>query len=53
MKIDKELEIDFIRAIQKRSSDRTDREEGRIRKRNHHIESQFELTAEVYTKLYC
>ncbi|MFV7235163.1 hypothetical protein [Flavobacterium sp. ZB4R12] len=51
MKIDKELEIDFIRAIQKRSSERTGREEGRINKRIHQIESQFELTPKVCDKI--
>lgn len=51
MKIDKELEIDFIRIIQKRSCDRTRLEESRIRKRNHLIESQFELTQEVNEKI--
>lgn len=51
MKLDKELEIDFIRAIQKRSFDRMGREEGRIYKRNHDIESQFELTPKVCEKI--
>jgi hypothetical protein len=47
MKIDKELEIKFIKAIQKRASDRTNGDEGSIRKRNHHIDSQFEFTPQV------
>jgi hypothetical protein len=51
MKIDKELEMDFIRFIQKRSYERTSLEESRIRKRNHFIESQFVWTQEVYDKL--
>ena len=51
MKIDKELEMDFIRFIQKRSFERTSIEESGIRKRNHFIESQFVWTQEVYDKL--
>ena len=51
MKIDKELEMDFIRFIQKRSFERTSLEESGIRKRNHFIESQFVWTQEVYDKL--
>lgn len=51
MKIDKELEMDFIRFIQKKSFDRTSFEENRINKRNHLIESQFVWTQEVNNKL--
>ncbi len=51
MKIVKELEINYIRAIQKRSCERTRNDEGNIRKRNDHIESQFEFTTEVCEKL--
>lgn len=51
MKIDKELEIDFIRAIQKMPSERTFREEGRINKRYHYIENQFEFTPKVNEKI--
>lgn len=51
MKIDKELEIKFIRAIQKGASERTKSDEGSIRKRNRHIDSQFEFTPEVCEKI--
>lgn len=51
MKINKELEIGFIRAIQKKSFERTRLEETRIRKRNHHIDSHFVRTQEVNKKL--
>ncbi|AOW10484.1 hypothetical protein [Flavobacterium gilvum] len=51
MKIDKELEIDFIRAIQKSNSERTYREGGRIHKRCKNIESQFRFTPKVNEKI--
>lgn len=51
MKIDELLEIGYIRAIQKPSNERTRSEEGRIHKRNQHIESLFELTPQVCKKI--
>lgn len=51
MKIDKKLELDYIRIIQKTSSERTIFEESIINKRNHHIESQFVWTPKVKEKL--
>ena len=51
MKIDKELEMAFIRAIQKKRHDRTKMEETYIRKRNSYIDSQFELTPSVSEKI--
>jgi hypothetical protein len=51
MKIDKELEIDYIRIIQKRYSDRTLSEESIIKKRNHLIKSQFDWKPKIKEKL--
>lgn len=51
MKIDKELEMDFIRFIQKSSSERTRLEESRIRSRNYSLKSQFAWTQKIYDKL--
>jgi hypothetical protein len=51
MKIDRELEIDFIRVSQKEISEITRFDEGKIKKRNHFIESQFEWTQEIREKL--
>ena len=51
MKIDKELELKFIRAIQKRASDRTNWDEVSIRKRNRYIDDEFEITPQVFEKI--
>ena len=51
MKIDKELEIKFIRAIQKRDADRTNRDEVSIRKRNRYVDDEFEITPQVFEKI--
>ena len=51
MKIDKELEQDYIRILQKTCSERTVIEESRIRKRNGLIESQFVWKPKVKEKL--
>ncbi len=51
MKIDKELELDYIRIIQKTSSERTISEGSIINKRNHLIESQFEWKPKIKEKL--
>ncbi|WP_264564419.1 DnaA ATPase domain-containing protein [Flavobacterium sp. N3904] len=51
MKIDNELELDYIRIIQKTFSERTISEESRIKKRNHLIESQFEWKPKIKEKL--
>ena len=47
----KELELKFIRAIQKRYSDRTNSEKESIEKRNEFIDSQFEFTPKVCEKI--
>ncbi len=51
MKIDKELEIKFIKAIQKRASDRTNGDEVSIRKRNRYIDDEFNITPQVFEKI--
>jgi len=51
MKIDRELEIDFIRVSQKKISEITRSDEGKIKKRNYHINSQFEWTQQIKEKL--
>ncbi len=51
MKIDKSLEVNFIRTIQKVRSERTTKEEQLIRERNQNIERQFEWTPAVNKKL--
>jgi hypothetical protein len=51
MKIDKELELKFIRAIQKRASDRTNWDEVSIRKRNRYIDDEFEITPHIFEKI--
>lgn len=51
MKIDKELEIGFIRAIQKHSNERTEKEEKAIYDRNGYINSQFKWSTELDEKL--
>ena len=51
MKIDKELELKFIKAIQKRASDRTNWDEVSIRKRNRYIDDEFEITPRVFEKI--
>lgn len=51
MKIDKELEIEYIRIIQKKHSERTLSEGNIIKKRNHLIESQFVWKPKVIEKL--
>ena len=45
------LEFKFIRAIQKRYSDRTNSEKESIEKRNEFIDSQFEFTPKVCEKI--
>ena len=47
----KGLEFKFIRAIQKRYSDRTNSEKESIEKRNEFIDSQFEFTPKVCEKI--
>ncbi|MFV5701197.1 hypothetical protein ACM55F_04925 [Flavobacterium sp. XS2P12] len=51
MKIDKELEIGFIRAIQKHSNERTEKEEKAIDNRNEYINSQFKWSTKLDEKL--
>jgi hypothetical protein len=51
MKIDKELEIGFIRAIQKHSNERTESEAKAIDDRNEYINSQFKWSTELDEKL--
>ena len=51
MKIDKALEIGFIRAIQKQSNERTESEEKAIDDRNEFINSQFKWSTELDEKL--
>lgn len=51
MKIDKELEIGFIRAIQKHSSERTESEKKAIEDRNEYIDNQFKWSTELDEKL--
>ena len=51
MKINKKLEKDFIRAIQKSSHERTKKEEKAITLRNEYIDSQFVWTPEVKQEL--
>jgi hypothetical protein len=51
MKIDKILETDYIKAIQKRNFERTPSETGIIHKRNQNIVSQFEMTSKVCEKI--
>jgi hypothetical protein len=51
MKIDIDLEIDFIRAIQKKSNRRTEKEKNAIDVRNEYITNQFQWTPEVEEKL--
>jgi hypothetical protein len=51
MKIDKELEIGFIRAIQKHSNERTKKDENAIDNRNEYINSQFKWSTELDEKL--
>ena len=51
MKIDKELEIAFIRAIQKTSNERNNSEKNAIDNRNEYINSQFKWSTELDEKL--
>lgn len=51
MKIDKKLEIGFIKAIQKNSKERTKEDEKAIDNRNQNINNQFIWTKEVEDKL--
>lgn len=51
MKIDKAHEIDFIRAIQKHTNERTKKEEKAIDTRNEYINSQFKWSTELDEKL--
>jgi hypothetical protein len=51
MKIDKELEIAFIRAIQKKSNERNESEKKAIYDRNEHLNSQFKWSIELDEKL--
>lgn len=51
MKIDKELEIEFIRAIQKIPNKITKKEENAINSRNAFIDKHFEWTQEVENKI--
>lgn len=51
MKIDKELERGFIRAIQKTSNERNESEKKAICDRNEHINSQFKWSTELDEKL--
>ena len=51
MKIDKELEIAFIRAIQKTSNERNNSEKNAIDNRNEYINSQFKWSTELDKKL--
>lgn len=50
MKIDKKLEKDFIRAIQKNSNERTEKEKNAIDIRNEYIDNQFEWSTEIEQK---
>lgn len=51
MKIDKELEIAFILAIQKTSNERNKSEKKAIDNRNEYINSQFKWSTELDEKL--